>query len=60
MKRLIYSDRKSSFEELLEKDNSVPIPHTNLRILAIEMYKIYMGSSKELMSKIFPLRQENE
>ena len=60
MKRLIYSDRKSSFEELLEKDNSVPIHHTNLRILAIEMYKIYMGSSKELMSKIFPLRQENE
>ena len=56
MERLIYSDKGSSFEELLEKENSVPMYHTNVSVLAIIMYKVYMGSSKELMSEIFPLR----
>ena len=31
--RLIYNDKKSSFEDLLEKDGSVPIHHRNLRTL---------------------------
>ena len=38
--RLIYSDRVSSYEELLEKDNSVPIHQKNLQKLAIEMFRI--------------------
>ena len=39
--RLIYSDRKSPFQELLVKDNSVSIQHQNLGALAVEMYKVY-------------------
>ena len=35
--RLIYSDKKSSYENLLEKDNSVSIHHKNIQALAIEL-----------------------
>ena len=45
--RSIYSDRKSSFEKLLEKDNTVSIHHRSLGVLAVEMYKVYAGASKK-------------
>ena len=38
--RITYNGSKSTFEELLNKDNSVFIHHKNLRILANEMFKI--------------------
>ena len=38
--RIIYSDKQSSFETLLEKDGSVSVHNRNLQILATEMYKI--------------------
>ena len=38
--RLIYSDKKSSYENLLEKDNLVSIHHKNIQALAIEMFKV--------------------
>ena len=44
---LTYSNRKSFFEELLEKEYSVFIYQRNLRVLAVEMYNVYMGSSQE-------------
>ena len=34
----IISDSKSTFEELLNKSNSVPIHHTSLHVLAMEMF----------------------
>ena len=34
--RLIYNDKYSSFENLLEKGSSVSIDHKNLQALAIE------------------------
>ena len=37
--RLIYNDKRSSFEDLLGKDNSVSIHHKNLQALATEMFK---------------------
>ena len=39
--RLIYNDKKSSFEDLLEKDRSVSIHHRNLRTLAAELFKVF-------------------
>ena len=41
--RLIQSDRISSYDELLDKGNSVPINQKNLQKLAIEMFKTYTG-----------------
>ena len=37
--RLIYNDKRSSFEDLLEKDNSVSIHHKNLQAVAMKMFK---------------------
>ena len=54
--RLIYNDKKSSFEELLEIDSSVSIHDRNLRTLAIEMHKICHGISPTVVNEIFTLR----
>ena len=37
--RLIYSDKKSSYEALLEKDGLVSICHRNIHTLAMKIYK---------------------
>ena len=54
--RLIYNDKRSSFEDLLEKDNCVSIHHKNLRALAIEMLKVHTKSSTEIMQEVFQVR----
>ena len=38
--RIIYNDKRSSFNALLEKDGSVSIHERNIEILAIEMFKV--------------------
>lgn len=38
--RIIYGDKTSSFDELLEKSNSVSIHHINLWAPATEVYKV--------------------
>ena len=53
--RLVYLDYTSSFEELLEKDNSVTIHQRNIRLLAIEMFKAARGLGPEIMREIFVL-----
>ena len=52
--RLIYSDRISSYKELLDKDNSVPIHRKNLQKLAIEMFKTYTGMASQITNEVFP------
>ena len=39
-RRIVYTDKNSTFQELLEKDNAVTIHQRNLQRLAIEMYKV--------------------
>ena len=48
-----------TFEELLEKDDSVLIHIRNLQTLAIEMYKVENGGSPEIMKKIFRIFKES-
>ena len=43
--RLINSNRKSSFESLLEKDGPVSVHHNNLRTFAIELLKVFKDLS---------------
>ena len=51
--RLIYNDYESSFQELLESDNSVSIHHRIIRLLAIESFKVQNGLSNQIMSELF-------
>ena len=46
----------STFEELLEKDNSVTIHVRNLRILATELYNTKENLAVSIMHEIFELR----
>ena len=50
--RITY-DNASTFEELLNKDNSVSIHHRNLQVLATEMFKINRGLSPEILRETF-------
>ena len=51
--RLVYTDEKLSFHQLLEMDNSVSIHHRNLQRLAIEMNKIENKLSPLPMQDLF-------
>ena len=50
--RIVYDDLASSFEELLEKDNSFNIHHQNVQRVALEMYKIIHGLSEGSFNEI--------
>ena len=49
--RIIYRNKQSSFEELLEKVSSVS--ERNIRILATEMYKVSKGMSPPQITELF-------
>ena len=51
--RLVYKDDEYTFEQLLDKDNTVKIHHRNLQKLATEMYKIQNNLSPKFMKGIF-------
>ena len=48
--RVIYNDGHSSYDELLNLDNSVSIHHKNLQILATEIFRIYTGSANDILN----------
>ena len=54
--RIVYNDYESSFQELLELDNSVSIHHRNIRLLSIELFKVKNGLSNQIISELFDLR----
>ena len=56
--RIIYNDKRSTFEELLAKDNSVSVHHNNIHAIAIEMYKVVNGIFQEIINEVFKLREE--
>ena len=51
-----YNDYESSFEDLLVKDNSSTIHHRNIRLLAVEIFKIKNNISTQLVSEILEKR----
>ena len=54
--RTVYNDNVSTFEKLLEKDNSVTIQVRNLRLLAIELYKTKENLAASIMHGILEQR----
>ena len=56
--RIMYSDKQSLFETLLEKDDSVSVHNQNLQILATEMYKIKNDLSPLIFTELFEQRNE--
>ena len=56
--RIIYSDKQSSFETLLEKDGSFSVHNRNLQIFATEMYKIKKDLSPLIIIEFFEQRNE--
>ena len=53
--RVTYNDSLSSFEELLERDNSVSVHNRNIQYLAIELHKVFHGICPEIMKDVFLL-----
>ena len=57
--RIRYNDKLSSFQNLLEKDNSVTKHHRNIKIVATETCKFLQGFAPPLMNEIFVERSNN-
>ena len=55
--RIVYRDKKQTFKEILEKDNSVNVHVKNLQVLVTEMYKVQNNCSPEIMNKVFPINE---
>ena len=52
--RLVYDDSVSTFEELLDKDNSFTVHHHhNIQTLYIELYQAVSGPSQTIFSDLF-------
>ena len=57
--RIVYNNKQSSFNELLEKDGSVSIHMRNTQILATEMYKLINNLSPPIMNRVFKLNSDS-
>ena len=56
--QITYSDKKSSFDELLDKDESVSIHHLNIQKPGIEIFKVLKGKNPHIVNEIFRIRDE--
>ena len=54
--RLVYSDKISTFQELLDKDKSVFVYHKNIQVLVLEIYKTVNGLAPTIMNSIFEIK----
>ena len=54
--RSVYSDKTSTFQELLDKDKSVSVHHKNIQVLATEIYKTVNGLGPTIMNSIFEIK----
>ena len=55
---LIYNDKKSSFEDLLQKHGSISKYHRNLRTLSVELFKVFKGPV--IFAETFSVRHQSQ
>ena len=55
--RIAYSDYKSTFQELLDKDASFSVHHRNIQTLAREIYKHIHGLSPAIIGEVFKINR---
>ena len=53
--QIVYNYNTSTYEELLETDNSVSVHFRKVQALAIELYKVANRFSPDIMKDVFPL-----
>ena len=51
--RITYGDRSSSFQDLLKKDNSISIHHSNIQALPTKLFKVKNNVAPEIMKELF-------
>ena len=51
---VVYNDGNSSYDELLNLNNSVSMHHRSLQILATEMFWVNTGSATDILNKVLP------
>ena len=51
--RIVYKNKQSTFQELLDRDKSVSVHHSNIRKLAIEIFKVKNNLSPEILNDVF-------
>ena len=57
--RIIYNDKTSSFENLLENDGSVSIHNRNFQVLDTKIFKINRGISPSIVKDIYKQKAEH-
>ena len=57
--RLTYRDDNSTFDQLLEKDESVTVHERNIQTLGIELYTVAYGLAPEITRLVFPLNPQS-
>ena len=57
--RIVYSNQRSTFEVLLQRDKIFSIHHKNIQKLVIEIYKFVDVLSPEIINSVFNLKENN-
>ena len=57
--RIIYNNKVSTFEQLLEKDSSVSMHTRNLLFHAVEIVRVVKGLAPTIINDLFPLKETN-
>ena len=53
---IVYKDYISSFEDLINRNKSVAIPHRNIQSLVIDLFKVKQNFSNSMLFTIFQKR----
>ena len=55
--RILYNDKVSNFEQILEKDSSVSMYKSNFRFSAVDTFKVVKGLVPTIVNGLLPLKE---